>query len=300
MAKAALSNNLQGALWILASCLAATVMTVGVKMASDGLSSTQIVFLRCILSLVIMAPFVINSGKNVLFSRHWKTHLVRGALGAVSMNAGFYALGNLPITTASVLFFSTPLFMTALAGPMLGEKVGIHRWGATLVGFAGIIVVVNPTLDTVEFAMLAALISAVLFAVILIQGKILSKDDPPGTLMIYFMVMTTLASAPPALSHWVWPDQSLWLVLVVLSIGATARVYFDIKAYAVGEASAISVFQYLRLITIAGAGYIVFAEVPDERTIVGAGLIVASTLYIAQREAFRQRRARLAAAKTGD
>ncbi|MEO9901692.1 DMT family transporter [Nisaea sp.] len=300
MAKAALSNNLQGALWILASCLAATVMTVGVKMASGGLSSTQIVFLRCVLSLVIMAPFVINSGKNVLFSRHWKKHLVRGALGAVSMNAGFYALGNLPITTASVLFFSTPLFMTALAGPMLGEKVGIHRWGATLVGFAGIIVVVNPTLDTVEFAMLAALISAVLFAVILIQGKILSKDDPPGTLMIYFMVMTTLASAPPALSHWVWPDQSLWLVLVVLSIGATARVYFDIKAYAVGEASAISVFQYLRLITIAGAGYIVFAEVPDERTIVGAGLIVASTLYIAQRETFRQRRARLAAAKADD
>lgn len=297
MPKAALSNNLQGALWILASCLAATVMTVGVKMASDGLSSTQIVFVRCVFSLVMTAPFVIGYGKRLLFSRRWKMHLVRGAIGAISMNAGFYALSNLPITTASVLFFSTPLFMTALAGPMLGEKVGIHRWGATLVGFAGIIVVVNPTLDTIEFAMLAALISASLFAVLLIQGKILSKDDPPGTLMVYFMVMSTIASTPPALSHWVWPDQSLWIILIVLSIGATARVYFDIKAYAVGEASAISVFQYLRLITIAFAGYLVFGEVPDERTIIGAGLIVVSTLYIAQREAFRQRRARIAAAK---
>ena len=297
MPKAALSNNLQGALWILASCLAATVMTVGVKMASDGLSSTQIVFVRCVFSLVMTAPFVIGYGKRLLFSRRWKMHLVRGAIGAISMNAGFYALSNLPITTASVLFFSTPLFMTALAGPMLGEKVGIHRWGATLVGFAGIVVVVNPTLDTIEFAMLSALISAALFAVLLIQGKVLSKDDPPGTLMVYFMVMSTIASAPPALSHWVWPDQSLWIVLIVLSVGATARVYFDIKAYAVGEASAISVFQYLRLITIAFAGYLVFGEVPDEHTIIGAGLIVASTLYIAQREAFRQRRARIAAAK---
>ena len=292
MSRKALSKNLQGALWVLASCLAATVMTVGVKMASEGLSSTQIVLVRCVLSLAMTAPFVIGYGKRLLFSQHWKMHLVRGAIGAISMNAGFYALGNLPITTASVLFFSTPLFMTALAGPMLGEKVGKHRWGATLVGFAGIVVVVNPALDTIELAMLSALVSSALFAVLLIQGKVLSKHDPPGTLMVYFMVMSTLASAPPALSDWVWPDQSLWLVLIVLSAGATARVYFDIKAYAIGEASAISVFQYLRLITIAGAGYIVFAEVPDERTIIGAGLIVASTLYIAQREALRQRRDR--------
>ena len=290
MPRKALSKNLQGALWIFASCLAATVMTVGVKMASEGLSSTQIVFVRCVLSLAMTAPFVISYGKRLLFSQHWKMHLVRGAIGAVSMNAGFYALGNLPITTASVLFFSTPLFMTALAGPMLGEKVGKHRWGATLVGFAGIVVVVNPALDTIELAMLSALVSSFLFAVLLIQGKVLSRYDPPGTLMVYFMVMSTLASAPPALSDWVWPDQSLWIVLIVLSAGATARVYFDIKAYAVGEASAISVFQYLRLITIAGAGYIVFAEVPDERTIIGASLIVASTLYIAQREALRQGR----------
>jgi drug/metabolite transporter (DMT)-like permease len=240
-------------------------------------------------------PFLIGYGKRVLFSRRWKMHLVRGAIGAISMNAGFYALSVLPITTASVLFFSTPLFMTALAGPMLGEKVGIHRWGATLVGFAGIVVVVDPSLDGLQFAMLSALVSAALFAVMLIQGKTLSKDDPPGTLMVYFMVMSTLASMPPALSHWEWPDTDLWIVLVVLSVGATARVYFDIKAYAVGEASAISVFQYLRLITIAFAGYLVFAEIPDERTIIGAGLIVASTLYIAQREAMRARQARAAA-----
>ncbi|WP_193182293.1 DMT family transporter [Nisaea sediminum] len=292
MKTGALSNNLQGALWILASCLAATVMTVGVKISSDGLASTQIVFVRCVLSLAMTIPFLIGSGKRVLFSRRWKMHLLRGAIGAISMNAGFYALGALPITTASVLFFSTPLFMTALAGPMLGEKVGIHRWGATLVGFAGIVVVVDPGLEGLQFAMLSALVSAALFAVMLIQGKTLSKDDPPGTLMVYFMVISTLASMPPALSHWEWPDTDLWIVLVVLSVGATARVYFDIKAYAVGEASAISVFQYLRLITIAFAGYLVFAEIPDERTIVGAGLIVASTLYIAQREALRQRRAR--------
>lgn len=296
MKTGALSGNLQGALWILASCLAATVMTVGVKLASDGLASTQIVFVRCVLSLALTAPFLIGYGRKVLFSRRWKMHLLRGAIGAISMNAGFYALGELPITTASVLFFSTPLFMTALAGPMLGEKVGIHRWGATLVGFAGIVVVVNPGFDTFQLAMLSALVSAALFAVMLIQGKVLSKDDPPGTLMIYFMVMSTFASMPPALTNWVWPDTDLWIVLLVLSVGATARVYFDIKAYAVGEASAISVFQYLRLITIAFAGYLVFAEIPDERTIFGAGLIVASTLYIAQREALRQRRARAAEA----
>lgn len=295
-----LSGNLQGALWIVASCLAATVMTVGVKLASAGLSSSQIVFLRCVISFAMAAPFIFYGGRKVLFSRRWKMHLLRGAIGAVSMNAGFYALSQLPLTTASVLFFSTPLFMTALAGPMLGEKVGLHRWGATLVGFAGIVVVLNPDLDGIHHAMIAALVSASLFAVMLIQGKILSRDDPPGTLMVYFMIMSTVASLPPAAATWAWPDDSLWLILVVLSIGATLRVYFDIKAYAVGEASAISVFQYLRLITIAFAGYLVFAEIPDERTILGAGLIVASTFYIAHREAFRQKQARAAAPEASE
>lgn len=262
-------------------------MTVGVKLAAADLASPQIVFVRCVLSILLAAPFLFWAGRKVLFSRKWKQHLVRGALGAASMNAGFWSLTQLPLTTASVLFFSTPLFMTALAGPMLGEKVGFHRWAATLVGFAGIVVVMRPDVGMVHPAMFAALFSAVLFAVMLIHGKKLSVEDPPGTLMAYFMVMSAAASLPPALPVWIWPDRETWIVLLVLSVGATARVYFDIRAYAVGEASAISVFQYLRLITIAIAGYFVFTEVPDEATLIGAGLIVASTLYIAEREARR-------------
>lgn len=286
----ALSNNLQGALWVLGSCLAATVMTVGVKLASDSLTSWQIVFVRCVLSLAMTLPFLAVHGSRVFVSRRWKTHLLRGAIGAVSMNAGFYALSQLPITTASVLFFSTPLFVTAFAGPLLGERVGWHRWGATLVGFAGIVVVLNPDAGGIDVAMGAALVSAILFALMLIQGKVLSREDPPATLMVYFLIITSLVSWPPAAPGWIWPDADLWLILFVLSLGATGRVYFDIRAYAVGEASAVSVFQYLRLITIALAGYLVFAEIPDERTLIGAGLIVAGTLYIAQREARRERR----------
>ena len=128
MPKAALSNNLQGALWILASCLAATVMTVGVKMASDGLSSTQIVFVRCVFSLVMTAPFVIGYGKRLLFSRRWKMHLVRGAIGAISMNAGFYALSNLPITTASVLFFSTKRSASIAGEPRWSALPVLSSW----------------------------------------------------------------------------------------------------------------------------------------------------------------------------
>ena len=201
------------------------------------------------------------------------------------MNAGFHSLAHLPLTTASVLFFSTPLFLTALAIPMLGETVGWRRWGATLFGFAGIVVVMRPDVGEVHYAMGLALVSAGLFAVMLLMGKQLSREDPPATLMTYFIGMTVLVTFPPAVPVWTWPEEAMWGILFLVGLGATLRVYFDIKAYAIAEASAIAPFQYIRLITIAIAGYVVFGEIPDGPTVVGALMIIGSSVYIAQREA---------------
>ena len=279
-----MTRNLEGALWILLSCLAATVMTTAVKLSTEAIASPQIVFLRCLISLGLFLPFLIWQGVSILKSRHKGRHLLRAFLGAVAMNAGFHSLAHLPLTTASVLFFSTPLFLTALAIPMLGETVGWRRWAATLFGFAGIVVVMRPDVGEVHYAMGLALVSAGLFAVMLLMGKQLSREDPPATLMTYFIGMTVLVTFPPAVPVWVWPDEAMWGVLFLVGLGATLRVYFDIKAYAIAEASAIAPFQYIRLITIAIAGYFVFGEVPDGPTIVGALMIIGSSIYIAHRE----------------
>lgn len=283
-----MSPNLQGALWIIASCLAATVMTIAVKQSTATIHSAEIVFLRSAVCLVLYLPIFLWQGRAVLRSDRKGMHLLRGVIGVVAMLCGFQSLAELPLTTASVIFFSTPLFLTGLAGPMLGETIGWRRWGATLFGFAGVMVVMRPDTTGVHPAMLLALASAFLFAIMLIMGKKLSATDPPSTLLAYFFILSLIVSLPAAVPVWTWPTESEWLVLLVLGLGAAGRTYFDIRAYAVGEASAIAPFQYLRLVTIALGGWLVFAEIPDGPTIAGASMIVASTLYIAHREARRK------------
>ncbi|MGF1658232.1 MAG: DMT family transporter [Rubrimonas sp.] len=282
-----LSPNLRGALWMLASVLGATGMTVFVRMLSDEMHTAMIAFLRSAAGLLFLAPLLLRAdgGRGALTMRRPSAHLLRGALIAAALNMGFYAIWKLPIAIATILFFLAPIFSTALAPSMAGEKVGPRRWAAVLAGFLGALIVLRPGLAPFEPAMLAALGSSLCFALALMIGKRLSAEDGSDAVFATSALLTAALTLPPALLAWEVP-QALWLWGLVLALAAMSslRGYADIRAFAVGEASVVAPVSYLRLPAVAVAGWLMFGETLDLWGLVGGAVIVGATLYIMLRE----------------
>jgi len=280
-----LSNNIQGALWMLASCAMATAMSLSVKGLAPHLHSFQITFVRCIFGAILVVPFVLKSRHKVWSSPARNRHLLRGVLVAFAMNGGYYAITQLELTTVTVLFFTAPLFVILFAALLLRETVGPRRWAACGFGFLGTLIVLRPDTGTFEPAMLAALFSSVTFGLALIIGKGLSRTEPVSVMMVYTLGIAGLLSSPFALYVWRPLDAQTIGLLALATIAGTIRGVFDIRAYSAGEASFVAPFQYARLVMVLIAGYLIFAEIPDWEALAGGGVIIFSTLYIALREA---------------
>ncbi len=260
-------------------------MSLGLKGLAGEIHSTQIVVVRCLVGLLLIFPLLYKEGFCKLKSPQLKLHVIRGFCAAVAINLGFYSLTILPLATATVLFFTAPLFVTIFAIPLLKEKVGWRRLLATLVGFIGTIIVINPDPQGFDKRLLIPVLSSVFFAVSLILNKQLSKTDSPAVMMFYIFFIVIILSFPLAIFNWTWPTAGQWQILIfVVALFATSRTYFDIKAYSAGEASFVAPFQYLRILFVGVAGFLVFSEVPTFNVLLGALVIISSTLYIAQRE----------------
>lgn len=294
MPLSALSPNVQGALWILASVAGATAMTLAIRELSAELHTVMLAFLRSSLALIPTLPFLMRAraqGRRIRYTA-WKAHLLRGLLLAVALNAGFYSIWKLPLATAAILFFLAPVFATLLAGPMLGEHVGPRRWAAVGAGFLGAVIILRPDTGTFEPAAITAALSSAAFSAALLLGRIASERDGTDAVFVSSSVIVAVVTLPPALFFWAMPGSLWqWAILAILVIGSSLRTYADIRAYAVGEAGFIAPFTYLRLITVGGAGYLLYDEKVDAATIAGGAIIIGSTLYIAIRE-HRLKRAR--------
>lgn len=282
------TNNRIGAAWLLGSVAGATVMTVSVRLLTPDLHSSMLAFLRTFFGLALLLPLLWPAARQrapIAFTA-WKLHLLRGVLVSVALNAGFYSLWHLPLATATVLFFMAPVYATILAGPLLGEVVGIRRWSAICAAALGSLIVLRPGVDDFDPVMLLALLSSVAFATTLLLGKIAAAADGADAVFISSSVITTVTTLPPALLVWSLPESTVqWSILAILVLGSGLRNYADIRAYAVGEAGFLAPITYLRLITVGLAGYLIFGERLDIWTVVGGTIIVGATLYIALREA---------------
>lgn len=271
-------------------------MSVAIRGLAGEIHTAQIAFVRCIVSLLIILPMVLQQGSRAISTRRPKLHLLRGLLAVVGINCGFYSLTVMPLVTVTALFFTVPLFVTVLAVLVLGERVGWPRWAATAVGFSGTLVVVgfNPT--GFDLNMLIALTSSLTFACALVVGKKLSLTEKPLTILFYFSVISSMGCLAPALVVWSAPNFGQLLLLLTVAVFATSRSYFDIRGYAMGEASFVAPFFYFRILFMGVAGYLLFAEVPQEHALVGAAVIMFSTLFIARREIREGRKSGVAVA----
>ena len=280
------TNNARAALWLLASAVLFTVMSVLVKILGENLHTFQISLFRMLVSLVVILPFLMRAEGLGIRTRIPALQFTRGTIGSLAMILGFYAIVNMPLADAQAISFSRILFVVPLAVFLLRESVGLHRIVAALVGFGGVLVMLRPGGDfSFGLPAAAALGHAFLVALASILVAIASRYDKPVTLMFYTGVVGTAFAAPLAWVYWTTPTSAEWGLLIAMGVAGTAAHNCFIRAYAMGEASAIAPVDYTRLVLAGAAGYLLFASVPDGYTLIGAAIIVASTFYIMRREA---------------
>lgn len=218
--------------------------------------------------------------------------ILRGAILIASTVFNFIALNYLPLVVTASIMNSAPIILTALAVPLLGERVGPFRWAAVIAGFLGVLIVIRPFGAEFHWAAILSLGNAVAIAFFAILTRMLSGRVPTQTMQLYVGAMGSVVLLPLAVLGWQTPETSLQWALI-LGIGVVAWTGHEIfsRAHAFAEASVLIPFQYSGIVYMTFAGILVFGTTPDALTLVGAAVIVGSGLVIWWREILRKGRA---------
>ena len=262
-----------------------SLMNLVIRLVTEELHPVQIPFFRNLFAFIFMLPWAWSTGLRGLGTRQLPMHLLRATVGLASMLAWFSALAWLPLAEAVALSFTAPLFVTIGAALILGEVVRVRRWTATLVVFLGTLVILRP--GYVEMAPITGLpiFAAVLMAGSMLTVKVLSRKDPPATIVFYMNLLMTPLSLVPALFVWQWPGGKVWLLLVLLGLLASVSHIFFTRAFALCDASAVQPLDFTRLPLVALLGYLFLGEVPSGWVWLGGAIIAGAAIYITRREA---------------
>ncbi|MCC7048277.1 MAG: DMT family transporter [Alphaproteobacteria bacterium] len=279
-----------GALWMSVAAVTFSAMNAIIRLLGQELPPVELAFFRNFFSLVVMLPWILRYGLGSLNLRRFKLYSMRALMGLVSMLCWFSAVALIPLAEAIALSFTGPLFAVAAAAVVLREKVGWRRWGAVIVGFIGVLIIVRPGQVELSLGATLVLLSALTMAAGALLVKTLARTEPAPSIVAYMVIYLAPMSLIPALFVWEWPQPQHWPYLIALgSIGAVAHLAYT-RALAAADASAVMPFDYLRMPFGAAIAFALLGEIPTIWTWTGTGVIVASTMYIAQREIFLRRR----------
>jgi drug/metabolite transporter (DMT)-like permease len=269
-------------------------LTASVKWAGHrGIPVFELVFFRNAFAFVPLLLYISRTtGFSVLKTQRPWGHLTRSIAGLIGMTCSFFAVQRLALTEATAFTFAAPLFMTALSAVMLREAVGRHRWGAVLVGFIGVMIMVRPqpghmNLTGVGFALTAALGSALA----MVQIRQISVTEKGATIVFYFTLAGTILGLSVSVFDWVTPDPATLAVLIFSGLIGGVGQLFLTEAIRVAPVGVVAPFDYTQLIWATILGYLVWGELPQPVTLAGAAVVAASGLYILHRELLRFRRA---------
>lgn len=266
------------------------LMAIMIRLASAELHAFQIAFFRNFFGLLAALPILHAHGFAILRTRRLPLYFLRCAIGIVSMLAGFWSLVHLPLAQAVALSYSTPLFITIGAVLVLGEVVRVRRWTAVVVGFVGVLVIVQPGTDHFSPGMLIALLAALLSAAVAISIKFLSRTEAPDSIVLYTTLIWVPMSLVPALPVWHWPSPVTWGWVALAGFLGTGAHMLWTRATGLADASVIAPIGFVQLPVVAVLAWIVFGEALGLATAIGSAIIFASNVYIARREARLARR----------
>jgi drug/metabolite transporter (DMT)-like permease len=291
-----LPPNVQGGLWLVSGGFIFTTNGAMIRLLSTEIEGVQTAFFRAFFSVLFLIPMIATGRVQPWRSKHIQGHFWRTLMGTCSMVLGFYALAMLPLADATALAFSQPLFSVILAAIVLHEKVRWRRWTATIVGFVGVLVMARPGSGSLQPGAIVAVMNAASVAISVLLVRRLSATEAPLMILTQFAIFSTILLALPAIWLWRWPTPLGWTLAVGVAITATLGQYFWVQAFASGEMSAVAPFDYLRLPFAVFVGWLIWGDMPEIWTYVGASIVIGSALYIAYREAHLARERRLAAA----
>ena len=279
-------SHTRAAAYLLTAIALLGLMEVGVKTLTESLSVGQILWARFFFHLVAAWPiFMVLGIRSIARTERPVLQCVRSLLQLLATLGVFLALAHAPLAEAISIHYLSPLIVTALSLPLLGERATLGRWLAVVAGFAGVLIILRPGFEGAQWGASFALVSAVAYALFQITTRTLGFTDRPWTTMFYTPLVGAAVASLVVPFVWIVPTPAQWLILVSLGVLAGVAHYMLIKAFQYGEASGLQPYNYIHIVWASVLGIIFFGAFPGFWTLIGAALIVGGGLFVFYRDA---------------
>jgi drug/metabolite transporter (DMT)-like permease len=278
------SGRRRGILWMLLSCLLFAHVNAIAKHLSMDYPTLQVLWVRFAFQALMSAPLLGRGLFHFMHTRVLGLQLLRSFYLAVCTVLFFVGLQLVSFVEITAVLFLAPILVTALSAPMLGETVGRRRWASVVVGFVGALIIVRPGTDILQLSAIVPLGAAAFLALYQISSRVVSRSDHAMTTLVYTPLVGVLITSVLVPFVWQAPNAEGWFFMVLLGILGIGGQYALIKAFEATEASVLAPFFYSLLIWATVLGFLVWDELPDAWTVLGAAVMIASGLYILHRE----------------
>ncbi len=282
------SDNVKGALVLMLAAFGFSLMVAMIKVVGERLPVTQILFLRQLGMTIMLAPILIKTFPGSLNSSRIHLQFARILLALIAMVFGFTAVINMPLADATAIAFAKSFFVTIFAVFFLKETVGVYRWSAVAIGFIGVLVMLRPGTAGFSVYGLMAVCAAASAGLVMVIIRILTRTDPPSTILAYQAIGVGLIMAIPAMIQWVPPTPTEWALLAGIGFVSYFAQKANIYAFSYGEASLLASLDYVRIVYATFFGWVLFSELPQTSTWIGAGIVIIASIYTVHRETKRK------------
>ena len=274
-----------GMLWMGMATIFFSISFALVKgLQDDGLTVYQAVLFRQVLGLAVFVPMMITGSLAPFKTTVPARHFYRATLGFLGMCTGYYSLSLINVADSVALQFTLPIFTMFSAVLMLGEKIYSHRLIATLIGFAGVLIIARPGFAELNYGILFALAASGFHAVADTYSRLLARYDRIQTIMVYNFIFTIPLAAIPAAIYWAPVSNDIWPQLIGFCIAGVTAQFCLTRSFGIAQASLVSPILYFRLPLVAVIAYYAFGQQTEIWTWIGAGIIVLATTWMARIE----------------
>ncbi len=280
-----LTQNQIGVLYMVGSVICFSIMDICVKWL-DFYPVGQVLFLRFFIGFIPIF-FIIPRDKLLNFYKTTRPglHAFRAITGALAIIALFYGLRELPLADVVSLTFGGPIFVTVASIFFLSEKVGFKRWFAVFLGFIGMLLIVQPAFTDLNYYYIFPIIFCIFFACVAISVRSLSKTEANYTIAFYFTLLCSIIGLSSIFfNDWIMPSKIDFLIFVIMALCGSVANLLLTQSYRLAEASHVTPIKYLSLVFAIIFGFLIWNEIPKILTLLGAALVVLSSLIIFVRE----------------
>ena len=279
-----LNNNQFAIFLIIISIIFGTLMGTFIKLAQEELNLFTTGFLRFFFGFLIITPYILKTKFEVFSTKNLKIHILRSALNLPAMLLGFAALAMLPLEKMTAIHFIVPIIVTILAVIFLKEKIYLYRSIALVMGFLGMLIILRPGIIDISIGIYMALISSLIWSVVIILTKKVSKDDSAITILSHQYVYMSLFSFPLVIYFWDQPSLKTIIFILCAAMSGTILHIALNHAYKLVDVTMTQPYSFLGLVVSSIIGYFVFSDKPDFYTWLGASVIFCGVLLISYRE----------------